>query len=128
MKNNSIDLLSGVGWTGSALDPYGLIEAYVAPRYQYDAAFDYSVVDVVVNIDGQDLVTDAVSWYSALSGEDVEVNVVGSDETVTVNAGTNADAKVRLDILAALERYRITTIQYDSNQLRCFCIIEGYEN
>ena len=50
---------------------------HVAPRYQYDAAFDYSVVDVVVNIDGQDLVTDAVSWYSALSGEDVEVNVVG---------------------------------------------------
>ena len=120
LKNNSIDLLFGVGWTGSALDPYGLIEAYVAPRYQYDAAFDYSVVDVVVNIDGQDLVTDAVSWYSALSGEDVEVNVVGSDETVTVNAGTNADAKVRLDILAALEgivlqQYNMIPINLDAS-------------
>ena len=120
LKNNSIDLLFGVGWTGSALDPYGLIEAYVAPRYQYDAAFDYSVVDVVVNIDGQDLVTDDVSWYSALSGEDVEVNVVGSDETVTVNAGTNADAKVRLDILAALEgivlqQYNMIPINLDAS-------------
>ncbi len=120
LKNNSIDLLFGVGWTGSALDPYGLIEAYVAPRYQYDASFDYSVIDVVVNVDGKDLVTDALSWYKALSGEDVEIKVVGSDETVTINAGTNADAKVRLDILAALEgivlqQYNMIPINLDAS-------------
>ncbi|MGI6509559.1 MAG: ABC transporter substrate-binding protein [Erysipelotrichaceae bacterium] len=120
LKNNSIDLLFGVGWTGSALDPYGLIEAYVAPRYQYDASFDYSVIDVVVNVDGKDLVTDALSWYKALSGEDVEIKVVDSEETVTVNAGTNADAKVRLDILAALEgivlqQYNMIPINLDAS-------------
>ena len=103
LKNNTVDLLFGVGWTGSALDPYGLMEAYVAPRYQYDSSFDYTKVDCVVNVDGKDLVTDALSWYYALSGEDVEVKVVGSDEVVVVNAGTSADPKLRLDILAAIE-------------------------
>ncbi len=103
LKNNTVDLLFGVGWTGSTLDPYGLIEAYVAPNYQYDASFDYSKVNLVVNVDGKDLETDAYSWFKALNGEDVEIKVVGSDEVVTVNAGTNAEPKLRLDILAALE-------------------------
>ena len=120
LKNNSIDLLFGVGWTGSALDPYGLIEAYVAPRYQYDASFDYSVIDVVVNVNGKDLVTDAYSWYKALSGDDVEVKVVGTEEVETVNAGTTADAKLRLDVLAALEgivlqQYNMIPINLDAS-------------
>ncbi len=120
LKNNSIDLLFGVGWTGSALDPYGLIEAYVAPNYQYDASFDYSVIDVVVNVNGKDLVTDAYSWYKALSGDDVEVKVVGTEEVETVNAGTTADAKLRLDVLAALEgivlqQYNMIPINLDAS-------------
>ena len=33
----SVDMLFGVGWTGSTFDPYGLIEAYTSSEnYQYD--------------------------------------------------------------------------------------------
>lgn len=50
LKNNSIDLLFGVGWTGSALDPYSLIEAYVAPNYQYDPGWDTSDTEMIVEL------------------------------------------------------------------------------
>jgi ABC-type oligopeptide transport system substrate-binding subunit len=120
LKNNSVDILFGVGWTGSALDPYGLIEAYVAPRYQYDASFDYSKVECIVNVNGKDLVTDALSWYFALAGSDVDTKVVGTDEVVVVNAGTTADPKLRLDILAAIEgvvlqQYNMIPINLDAS-------------
>ena len=30
LQANRVDVLFGVGWTGSALDPYSLMEAYVS--------------------------------------------------------------------------------------------------
>ena len=36
LRNNQVDMLFYVGWSGSEFDPYSLIEAYVSPAYQYD--------------------------------------------------------------------------------------------
>ena len=44
LNNNQVDMLFGVGWTGSALDPYGLMEAYLLPNYQYDAATNFNTI------------------------------------------------------------------------------------
>jgi hypothetical protein len=35
LKNGQVDLLAGVGWTGSALDPFNLMEAYISSSYTY---------------------------------------------------------------------------------------------
>jgi len=98
LKNNSIDLLFGVGWTGSALDPYSLIEAYVAPNYQYDPAIDYSLIKTTVVIDGKEEVASAYDWYLALSGEEIT-----TEAGTKVIAGSDADGTLRLNILAAIE-------------------------
>ncbi len=102
LKNNSVDLLFGVGWTGSALDPYGLIEAYVEPNYQYDPAIDYTTIDSTVVIDGVEYTASAYDWYLALQGEEIEA-VAADGSTTVVNAGTNAENSLRLAVLASVE-------------------------
>ena len=112
LKDNTVDILFGVGWTGSTLDPYGLMEAYVAPDYQYDPGWDTSatMLDIDLNVGGtvKTLRASVYAWGAeALLGVDVVADVIvdgePSGETVTINAGTNADAATRLTILAAVE-------------------------
>ena len=40
LRNNQVDMLFYVGWSGSEFDPYSLMEAYVSPAYQYDPCWD----------------------------------------------------------------------------------------
>ncbi|MDO4377997.1 MAG: ABC transporter substrate-binding protein [Erysipelotrichia bacterium] len=103
LKNNTIDLLFGVGWTGSALNPYSLIQAYVDPNYQYDPAWDTSSELLEVTINGEKLSAPVYDWYLALSGETITANVVDGTGTKDVTAGTTAENELRLDILAAME-------------------------
>ena len=102
LKNNTVDLLFGVGWTGSALDPYGLMQAYVQSNYQYDPATDYTSITTDVEIDGKVYTAPTYDWYLALSGEDVTVKAADGSELV-VNAGTKAENSLRLNVLAAIE-------------------------
>ena len=103
LKNNTVDMLFGVGWQGAELDPYGLMEAYLAPKYQYDASVDFTKVNVTVKIDGVDYTTDAVSWYDIMNGKKVDVK--GSDgKTKTLSCGAaDKNPALRLEILGALE-------------------------
>ena len=108
LKNNQIDLLFGVGWTGSALDPYGLMEAYVAPNYQYDPAWDTSAETLDIEIEGYLLRASVYDWGKvALGGDEIEANVIENgkptNKYVKLNAGTSTKASIRLKILAAVE-------------------------
>ncbi len=103
LKQNTIDLLFGVGWTGSALDPYSLIQAYVDSNYQYDPSWDTTTTDLTIEINGKNLTATVYDWYLALSGETITATVEGGTETEEITAGTSADATLRLDILAAIE-------------------------
>lgn len=134
LKNNSIDLLFGVGWTGSALDPYSLIEAYVAPNYQYDPGWDTSKAELTIELPLKDGAYDeengeltrlsgsVYDWHKTLVGEaksfvvvDAEGNPVkdaeGNEIFVEINAGTSANATMRLIILAKIEQAVLE--QYD---------------
>ena len=133
LKNNSIDLLFGVGWTGSALDPYSLMEAYVAPDYQYDPGWDTSKAPLTIELPLTDGAYDAngtptklagyvYDWYETMVGEtktfvvvDAEGNPVkdaeGNEIFVDINAGTSADPTLRLIILAKVEQAVLE--QYD---------------
>lgn len=108
LKNNTVDILFGVGWTGSALDPYNLMETYVAPNYQYDPGWDTTADTIDIEINGKVLRASVYNWgKEALQGNDIQANVVvdgkATSETVTVNAGTSADPALRLKVLAAVE-------------------------
>ena len=120
LKNNTVDILFGVGWTGSALDPYGLMEAYVSPQYQYDPAWDTTkdYIDVTVTIDGatKTLRASVYDWgKSALSGDDILATVVvdgvETEDEVQINCGTTQDPAIRLAVLSAVEK--VVLEQYD---------------
>ena len=113
LKDNDVDVLFGVGWTGSALDPYGLMEAYVSPDYQYDPGWDTSSTMLQVTLtdnDGKELTLEAsvYAWGAeALAGIEIQANVVingvVTSDYVMISAGTTCNADIRLKILAAVE-------------------------
>ena len=95
LKKNQVDMLFGVGWTGSALDPYELMDAYISPNYQYDPSNDYSKVSLTVGA----YTAPATDWVAIMNGQ--TRNVTTADGSTKAYAATaQAD---RLAILSALE-------------------------
>ena len=96
------------GWSGSALDPFGLTDQYVNPAYAYDGAwFDANSVEMTMTIDGTEITGTLVQWSDALNGATVDF---GGTE---YNFGDGmADVETRLDILAALEVEFLKTYDY----------------
>jgi oligopeptide transport system substrate-binding protein len=106
LKNNNVDMLFGVGWTGSTFDPYGLMEVFVNPSYQYDAAFDAKDHIIQIELGGVTYETDMFAWYEAMNGKAVTLKVVGSDETVVRSFSYSTDAEKaaeRIKVLGTLE-------------------------
>ncbi len=103
LKNNQVDMLFGVGWTGSALDPYGLIEAYVKPDYQYDDSTDFTAIDCTIAIDGVDYTASVWDWYQVMNGTATTITTADGT-TVEYSCGVaDENPEVRLEILGALE-------------------------
>ncbi len=105
------------GWSGSALDPFGLSDLYTNPAYQYDAAwFDASTVEGTLNVNvakigetenKQEVTMSLKQWSDALNGTTVTVN------GVEYNFGDGiADVNTRLDILAMIEGKVLQTYNY----------------
>ena len=103
LNTNQVDMLFGVGWTGSALDPYGLMEAYVKPSYQYDGSFDYTAIMVTIELNGQEMTASAYDWMEIMNG--IAHTVTLADESVMeYSCGTaDNDPESRLQILGELE-------------------------
>ena len=95
LKKNQVDMLFGVGWTGSALDPYALMEAYILPNYQYDPAVDYSKVSLTVG----ERTASATDWLAMMNGQTRTVTTADGRQ-LPYAATAQAD---RLAILCALE-------------------------
>ncbi len=106
------------GWSGSALNPFGLSDLYVNPSKQYDANwFNASGVDVTLEvntagIDAAAPVMEAVTmnlkqWSDALNGATVEVN----GKEYCFGDGI-ADVETRLTILAKIESTVLMTYDY----------------
>lgn len=96
------------GWSGSALDPFGLSDLYVNPSKQYDAEwFDATTVSMTLNVNGEDVTMNLKEWSDALNGIMVTVN--GKD----YNFGEGmVDIDVRLSILAGIEGKVLQTYDY----------------
>ena len=126
LQNNSVDVLFGVGWTGSALDPYGLMEAYVASDNQYDPGWDTSAETLDIEIEGHVLRATVNEWGQvALGGTTIKAWIVdengnATNDYVMLHAGTTCKTEIRLNILAAveckvLEQYDMIPINLDSS-------------
>jgi len=124
LKKNQVNLLFGVGWTGSALNPYSLIQAYVQSSYQYDPAIDYTTLETKVTIDGKEYSAPTFDWYLALTGEEIEAKAADGT-TLAVKAGTDAENSLRLAVLAAIEgtvlqQYTMIPVGLDASaSLKC---------
>ncbi|MDR0928466.1 MAG: ABC transporter substrate-binding protein [Oscillospiraceae bacterium] len=106
LRNNNVDMLFGVGWTGSTFDPYGLMEAYTLSSYQYDPAWDTNVATLDITVGDVTYTATVWEWTDAIAGTEIEATVTGTEETAKLAFpySTDADeAAQRLAILAALE-------------------------
>ena len=103
LKNNQVDMLFGVGWTGSALDPYGLIEAYVYTDNQYDDSTDFTAITCDIEINGTVYTASVQDWQKIMNG--IPCTVTAADgSTMEYSCGvSDEDPATRLAILGALE-------------------------
>ncbi len=103
LKNNQVDMLFGVGWTDSALDPYGLMEAYLDPRYQYDDCIDFTTIMLDIEIDGVKYTASCWDWYQVMNGTATEIKAADGTTKEYSCGVADENPEVRLQILGALE-------------------------
>ena len=106
LRNNQVDMLFYVGWSGSEFDPYSLIEAYVSPAYQYDPCWDSTTTQVEIELDGVTYTASAYEWYESINGVEIQATNVETKEKVGLVFPYSRDEKIaadRLEVLAALE-------------------------
>lgn len=122
IRTNQVDLLFGVGWTGSPLNPYSLMEAYISDNYRFDPSWDTAAIPMTVSIHGEALTTPVLTWYEILNGE--TRGVAAEDGTLRDYACgiAEGDPEARLDILAALEN--AVLMNYDSIPMSDDCRAE----
>ncbi len=111
LKNCQVDMLFGVGWTGSTLDPYNLMEAYTNPTYQYNPCWDTSTETLTVEVNGTNYTASVKDWNDIMLGE--KRTIKSSDgNLVEYSCGdSDGDPETRLDILAALEMAVLMTYE-----------------
>jgi len=117
LKAGLADTVLG-GWSGSALDPFGLTDLYTNPAYQYDAKwFNASTINATLKVDvagigkkaqEKEITMSLKQWSDALNGK-----------TVTLADGSSycfgdgiAKVETRLDILAMIESQVLSTYNY----------------
>ena len=129
LRNGSVDILFGVGFSGSQFDPYSMMDCFTG-SLQYDPFTDKTDIMVDIEIDGKVLRASIYDWVSVcLQGDEITATVVvngeATDETVSISAGSSAPAATRVTILAACETKIMTLsnifpIQTDASaSLRC---------
>ena len=104
LRSQQVDLLFGVGWTGAALDPYSLMEAYTSSEYQYDPSWDTKSADVDITLaDGVTYTATAWDWTQAMLGE--AVTIKAEDGTTKEFSAGSADdnSEDRFEVLVGLE-------------------------
>ena len=109
LRANVVDMLFGVGWSGSQLNPYGLIGAYTYEDYQYDPSWDTSEAMMQFTIDGVVYEASILQWTYAIEGNVINIRNAITGSTKEYSCGyldaNNHPGKQaeRVRLLAALE-------------------------
>lgn len=104
LRTNQVDILFLVGWTGSALDPYGLMEAYTSVDYQYDPAWNTKkeTIDITLT-DGKTYTATVWDWTDALSGKIIIITDEDGETSEFAAGSSDGNEEDRFLVLAALE-------------------------
>ena len=109
LKANNVDMLFGVGWTGSTFDPYNLFQVFVSPSYQYDSHYDATADFVTIELNGVEYTADAYTWYESMQGVGTEITAKVNGEDTTLVLADNAE---KIIVLAALENNYLQVYDY----------------
>lgn len=107
LRANNVDMLFGVGWTGSTFNPYNLFQVFVSPNYQYDSHYDATTDFVDIELNGVTYTTDAYTWYTALNNDKINVKVGEEEQELKL-----ADNAEKIIVLAALENNYLQVYDY----------------
>ncbi len=121
LRNNNVDMLFGVGWTGSTFDPYNLMTAYTTSNYQYDPAWDTSTAMLDITIDDVTYTASVLDWTNAISGLEITATTAdGEEATLSFPYSTDEhEAELRITVLgelenAVLQNYNFIPLMNDS--------------
>ena len=133
LKTNQVDMLFGVGWTGSTFDPFGLMEAYTSSNYQYDPSWDTTTDELSITLGDETYTATVWDWTKAISGEVVEgKNAAGETVELSFPYSTDTEeADKRITVLGALEsavlmHYDFIPLMGDSSALLKGMKVEYY--
>lgn len=121
LRENRVDMLFGVGFSGSELDPYNLMQCYTTDdSLRYNICWDTENDYLTINLNGTDYTASVADWTYTLYGE--EITLTAADGTTsTFRGGTADDVEAeRFLILAALEgavleRYELLPLINDAS-------------
>ena len=93
------------GWSGGVLDPFGTADTWTRTESAYWGKwFDASKYNLTININGADVTMSVRQWALCLNGTMTTV------DGVDYNFGYGqADVEIRLNILAAIEKFMLTS-------------------
>lgn len=111
LRASQVDMLFFVGWSGSALDPYGLMEAYTSSDYQYNPAWDTTTETCTIELSDGAYTATVWDWTLCMAGE--KITITAADESTKEYSCGTADENPtdRLAILAGLEGAVLNTYQ-----------------
>ena len=104
LRDNQVDMLFYVGFSGSELNPYYLMEVYCdGGNLQYDPCIDYSTVDLTIELDGTEWTAKVTDWFDIMNG--TPATIVAADGTTKEYSCGSADGdpEARLQILGSFE-------------------------
>ena len=108
LRNGSVDILFGVGFSGDQFDPYSMMDCFTG-SLQYDPFTKKEGIYVDIEVEGKILRASIYDWVSkCLQGDEITATVVdadgnGTEQTVKISAGASDPAATRVTILAACE-------------------------
>jgi len=103
LRSNEVDMLFGVGWSGSALDPYSMMDAYITQDYQYDPAIDYSAQMLTITIGNETLTGSVQSWGNVINGWPQQMKTSRGTYLEYSCGVQDHDPETRIRILAEIE-------------------------
>ncbi|MBD5531644.1 MAG: hypothetical protein HDQ98_05490 [Lachnospiraceae bacterium] len=121
LRNNEVDILFGVGFSGSALDPYNLIQFYTTdPILRYNVCWDTDNDMLTINLNGKDWTASVADWTYTISGEKITITDADGGSQEFSAGATDGNAQERFEILAALEgavleRYEMLPLMNDAS-------------
>lgn len=104
LRECRVDMLFGVGFSGSALDPYNLIQCYTTDdSLRYNVCWDTENDMLTVNLNGTDYTASVADWTHTISGEKITVTAADGTTSEFSAGAADGNSTERFQILAALE-------------------------